>query len=165
MKTKTYVLMVSTQFPAYHKRKGEETYFPEKIMNGIQKEVNELDIDTVDKKIHTIRTNYAWWEKRINNIQAGKAELSIRYWLLPGGCYTKGNKQIEICRLDKDSGIGIQKVEYNRWTYFTIDGISGDYTFEQLAKNDGLSVDDFTEWFLNCPDELMAVIHFTKFRY
>jgi hypothetical protein len=46
-----YVLMISTVFPAYHKRKGEETRFVEKILNLI--------------KIHTIRANYQLWAKRI----------------------------------------------------------------------------------------------------
>jgi len=162
MKKKTYVLMVSKQFPAYHKRKGEETNFVEKILVALNS--RNFPFPAYDPKIHTIRKNYTFWEKRIKNILDGKAVLSIRYWLYPGGCYKKGNKQIEICKLDEKSGIGIQKLEDPKnFVYANINEKMNNW--EDIAKNDGLSCDDFGEWFKKCPDDLMAIIHFTDFRY
>ena len=36
---------------------------------------------------------------------------------------------------------------------------------EDLAKNDGLSLQDFEDWFKVFPTEPMAIIHFNSFRY
>jgi hypothetical protein len=37
--------------------------------------------------------------------------------------------------------------------------------WEDVAKNDGLSFDDFCEWFKVRQNSPMAVIHFTEWRY
>jgi hypothetical protein len=38
--------------------------------------------------------------------------------------------------------------------------------YNELSKNDGLSLPDFKAWFKNYDlSEPMAIIHFTKFRY
>ena len=172
---KTYVLTVSRYFPTTHKRKGEETGFVDKIIMGIgcpdceyTQDLSGLNISPcnschrhamVDKKIHTIRANYELWAKRINEVQEGKAILSIRYW--SGKPYN--SKQVEVCQLDKDSGIGVQKLEFNG-----LHGvINGEWiTPDILAKNDGLSYEDFREWFKNYDiHDPMAIIHFTSFRY
>jgi len=94
------------------------------------------------------------------------AILSIRKWKFPGGCYKKGNIQIEICQIDKNSGLGFQKVRWDS-TGFYIDGklLSEIKNYSSIAGNDGLSTEDFFEWFRKCPDELMIMIHFTNFRY
>jgi hypothetical protein len=148
---KTYVLTVSRIFPKTHKRAGDETYFPVEILNK--------------NKIHTIRSNYPFWAKRIKEIQEGKAILSIRYW--SGKPYK--SKQIEFCKLDKDSGIGIQKLEFHRLDleFPSTDGWQGGHlNHDNLSKNDGLSVEDFKEWFKKYDlSKPMAIIHFTDFRY
>jgi hypothetical protein len=46
---KTYILMIAKNFLATHPRKGQPTNFKEKIL--------------AKEKIHTIRHNYAHWEK------------------------------------------------------------------------------------------------------
>lgn len=159
-KIKTYVLIVSPTFPATHKRKGEKTYFVDKINKRNSAFNNFLDW----AKIHTCRKNYPLWEKRIKKIQAGEAILSIRYWLQPGGCYVPGNKQIEVCQLDKDSGIGIQIIEFIGFHAVIDYNVVTDK--EHVAKNDGLSLEDFKEWFKNYDlSKPLAIIHFTKFRY
>ena len=140
---KTYVLMVSERFPQTHKRKGELTYFPTKIKNG--------------EKIHTIRANYELWEKRAKQINDGKAILSIRYW--SGKPYN--SKQVEFCQLTK---IGLQKLDNPaNFVWAEIDGKKCNW--EDVAKNDGLSFDDFCEWFKVRQNSPMAVIHFTEWRY
>jgi hypothetical protein len=37
--------------------------------------------------------------------------------------------------------------------------------WEDIAKNDGLSFEDFCEWFKVRTSSPMAIIHFTDFRY
>ena len=140
---KTFVLTVSRTFPKTHKRAGEPTWFVEKINEG--------------KKIHTIRSNYELWAKRARQINDGKAILSIRYW--SGKPYT--SKQVEFCR---QTQIGLQKLDNPTNLIWTeIDGKKCNW--EEVAKNDGLSFDDFCDWFKVRQTSPMAVIHFSEWRY
>lgn len=146
-KIKTYIITLSQKFPAYHPRKGEPTGFRESFR------VN---------KIHTIRRNYPLWEKRITEITSGDAVLSIRQWTGKPYC----SKQIEIAKLTKDDGVGLQmffpKIDLFRPTL--IDGKSID--IPDIAHNDGLSFKDWLDWFSDYNfTEPMAIIHFTDFRY
>lgn len=162
---KTYVLTVSRYFPKTHKKSGQETYFVDKIQASIN------DVRQFRNKIHTIRANYELWAKRISEVQKGDAILSVRYW--SGKPYN--SKQIEICQLDKNSGIGIQALIFPEKNINNATVCGNDFpkptwykglTCIELSKNDGLSLDDFKEWFkkynLSNP---MAIIHFTSFRY
>ena len=161
---KTYVITLSKHFLANHKRAGEETHFKEKFLLG----QGLTDYDTPSlAKIHTIRANYPLWEKRIKEVQEGRAVLSIRQWSEKPYC----SKQVEIARLTAENGVGIQKLSFDKdkdgvasLRYFNINGKYIDR--ETLANNDGLSKEDWQEWFrgygLSKP---MAIIHFTKFRY
>jgi hypothetical protein len=151
---KTYVLTVSTKFPATHSKKGEDTCFKGKINFGI--------------KIHTIRSNYELWTKRIKEVQDGNAIISLRYW--SGKPYN--SKQVEFAILDKDSGCGVQELIFfkNKFSYPVIpndDYVIGLFlNLETLSKNDGLSFNDFQEWFKKYDiSKPMAIIHFTGFRY
>lgn len=176
---KTFVMTVSRYFPKTHKRSGYPTYFVEKILSkrfesGLISFLKLKEFEpfsmfkfmTNEPKIHTIRQNYDLWEKRAREINEGKAILSIRYW--SGKPYN--SKQIEFCKLDKDSGVGIQELFFaqNKVMFPRIinrDRITAIIP-NVLAQNDGLSLDDFKEWFKNYdPSKKMAVIHFTKFRY
>lgn len=163
-KIKTYVLMISTTFPAHHDCADEKTNFIEKIYKG--------------EKIHTIRSNYELWKKRFEKINKGEAILSVRIW--EGTPYK--SKQIEYFVFTKEDGIGIQEIFIKDWFRelyysFQIDGIyfpaktlsytdMREYYAKLIAKNDGLSFYQFKDWFrkydLNKP---LAIIHFTKFRY
>jgi len=162
---KTYVLIVSRVFPKTHKRAGEPTNFREKILEG--------------EKIHTIRANFHLWAKRVEEVQRGEAIIAIRYW--SGKPYN--SKQLRICELDKYSGVGMQELrfEYNRAEDHDYEGYDinqpllyprfcwekyHDINIIELAKNDGLSLDDFKEWFKGYDlSKPLALIHFTKFRY
>lgn len=151
---KTYVITVSQTFPKTHKRSGQKTGFPELILSKV--------------KLHTIRQNYALWNKRIQEVQKGNAILSIRVW--EGKPYN--SKQREILQLDSSTGIGIQRIEFYEdkdnipsWKYPLIDNYS-EPAIETVAENDGLFYNDFREWFKKADfSEPMAIIHFTKFRY
>ena len=150
---KTYVITLSKYFLATHKRAGEKTNFKEKFLSG--------------EKIHTIRANYPLWEKRIKEVQEGRAVLSIRQWI--GKPYR--SKQIEIATLTAKNGIGVQKlifvgndimlpvVEYGGNKFRSMDRY-------RLASNDGLSFKNWVDWFRGYDlSKTMAIIHFTKFRY
>ena len=145
---KTYVITLSRNFLAYHKRAGEETHFKEKFLSG--------------EKLHTIRANYPLWEKRIKEVQEGRAVLSIRQWT--GKPYR--SKQVEIATLTAENGVGLQRLEFTdcrlRFPYSDSEWTS----MVSLAKNDGLSLNDWVDWFGGYDlSEPMAIIHFTKFRY
>lgn len=151
---KTYVITLSQVFPVTHKRAGERTGFKEKFFNGLDKERD-------DGKLHTIRANYGLWRKRFNEIEEGKACLSVRQW--SGKPYR--SKQVELTRLTREDSIGIQEVMLkNGDAYFPFEGRH--YTISSIAKNDGLSFADWLEWFKSYDlSKPLAVIHFTHFRY
>lgn len=160
---KTFVLTVSKNFPQTHKRKGELTYFEDKIMKRYSDFNNFLGW----VKIHTIRANYELWNKRLEQVQSGKAILSVRYW--SGKPYN--SKQVEICQLDKSSGCGVQKLNFVLSKAVDIElpiieHTKGVIDPNELSKNDGLSLEDFKEWFKGYDlSKPMAIIHFTNFRY
>lgn len=151
-----YVLMISEQFPSNHPRKGEDTDFYCLITRQIKK--------------HTIRDNYKLWKKRFDKIDKGEAYLSVRIWT--GKPYRSLHH--EICKLDRNDGIGIQPL--NAFVLSccidnVYEGIDSK-RLTQLANNDGLNRDDFINWFKKYQDptkvdidETLALIHFTDFRY
>ena len=165
-KIKTYILTVSRYFPSNHPKIGQETGFVEKILSAL--------VEAPDwSKIHTIRSNYELWAKRIREVQQGTAILSLRYW--EGKPYR--SKQIEFAKLDKDSGIGIQAIilpKFLEYQKCECRVLVCDYYSESLSvvvigdlsKNDGLRLEDFKAWFKGYDlSQMMAIIHFTKYRY
>lgn len=153
---KTYVITLSERYPQGHSKAGKPTDFVEKLAVGLKK--------------HTIRRNYPLWEKRIKAIQAGEACLSIRVW--EGRPYH--SKQIELINInvnnDTFNHVGLQKIIIKPGLFHgtiapLVEGKRVDDVL-LLSKNDGLSVNDFYEWFANTPDgQEFALIHFTKLRY
>lgn len=144
---KTYALTLSKVFPKTHAREGEPTEFREKFLKK--------------EKIHTMRSSYSLWKKRIKEVQEGQAVLSIRQW--EGKAYY--SKQVEIARLTAEDGVGIQLLELtNDLSEYIIEGRH--YNYVPVAKNDGQYPDDWITWF-SCHNlsKPMAIIHFTKFRY
>lgn len=164
---KTYVITLSKQFPSGHKRAGEPTYFREKFLNAVSGEEATLtegcdDIRLVyGEKVHTIRANYPLWAKRIAEIERGEACLSIRQW----SDEPYRSKQVEIGRLTKYEGMGIQKAELTNDLSECIIG-KRYYNYVDIAKNDGLHPADWLDWFKGYDlSQPMAIIHFTHFRY
>ena len=150
---KTYYLTLSQGFPATHARAGQPTGFKENLCKT---------------KMHTIRANYEFWKNRFEQIEKGEACLSIRQWT--GKPYR--SKQVEIARLTREDGIGIQKLELELADKLfgiyhpRIDDGKGVSSIEELANNDGLSLNDWREWFKDYDlSQPMAIIHFTPFRY
>jgi hypothetical protein len=125
--------------------------FVEPLMNG--------------RKIHTIRKNYPFWKRYDGR------ECSIRIW--EGKPYR--SKQKEICK----KTIHVQPILI--YHSETLDGgkmpprFLGRYGGIEnfiLAMNDGffddernVCEDEFTDWFYDYPDGLLAILHFTDYRY
>ena len=129
-KIKTYVITLSPFFLKGHPKVGKPTRFRCKFLMGrnlsdacmwdcsfdgkdntrrscSRNAIIENGIPWNFPKIHTIRTNYQLWEKRINEVQEGNAVLSIRQW--SGKPYR--SKQTTILNLTKDDGVGIQPLK------------------------------------------------------
>lgn len=148
-KIKTYVITLSKTYLKGHPRAGQPTNFKEKFLSG--------------EKIHTIRGNYPLWEKRIKEVQEGKAILSIREWI--GVPYKE--KQTIIKDLTCDDGVGIQLLDCDKdYAYFVVPPLNYSPPKETVAANDGLLEDDFDSWFdIENLTGQKAIIHFTTFRY
>lgn len=165
---KTYVITLSQVFPTWHKRAGEPTKFRAAFLSGqtcskCKKRNHAMCTSECFSglKIHTIRANYPLWLKRITEVQQGKAVLSVRQW--SGKPYR--SPQIEIAILTNEDGLGIQELKMiDLFRPTTING--NRVELPDLAANDGLSFNDWSNWFKSYDlKQPMAIIHFTKFRY
>lgn len=165
---KTYVITLSQVFPTGHKRSGEPTKFRAAFQSGqtcskCKKRNPAMCTGECfsDLKIHTIRANYPLWLKRITEVQQGKAVLSVRQWT--GKPYR--SPQEEIAMLTSENGIGVQELKMiDLFRPTTING--NRVELSDLAANDGLSFNDWHDWFKSYDlKQPMAIIHFTKFRY
>ena len=175
-KTVHYQIAVSRTYQSTHPRKGEKTYFVEQIKNAILDGLYLLKPDgtiITGKKLHTCRKNYKLWVKRMEKVQAGLAVIDLFYWELTGGRFTRVNTKTVFATLDKDSGCGVQELKFDEgdWSYATVDVGKCDTktlfpSYNKLAGNDGLSVQDYEDWFKNSDfSKPLAIIHFTPFRY
>jgi len=190
-KIKRYRLGVSRAFPTTHPKKGQPTFFIEKIFGAFGKVVECKFCDfekyctgnctkmamTTNPKLHTCRANYPLWEKRIKEVQAGCAVIELFYW--EDKPYR--SKQVVFATLDNNSGCGVQELsplsnfmKIAKWKdaiIYSEKGDSEEHFYSEipvstLAKNDGLSLEDFKAWFKNYDlSEPMAIIQFTKFIY
>lgn len=173
---KVYVLMLSKEFPKEHPKAGEQTGFKEKLELALkaQQQLEDCPPASGMMKVHTIRTNLERWSRIMQKVQEGKAVISVRQW--NGRPYEKGNVQVELFRLGKDYGIGMQALSVMEYTdsedgveraVYCIDGKPMPMlTMKQIAENDGLAVEDWKEWFTGMSFvESLPIIHFTKFRY
>jgi len=147
------VITFSRNFPAKHPRKGQPTYFVEKIweyiaVEGIEMEdeyyrklpecdlaVSQLKTDTIWPKYHTIRRGNRW--------KVGDW-FSPRVW--SGKPYT--SKQIQFA-----PPIQIKKIWNFEMDLNGVYSINGkywmeDHEVEELARNDGLSVEDMMYWLM-----------------
>jgi len=147
---KTHVLILSQTFPKGHPDEGKPTRFGASVVQQV--------------KIHTIRNGFEDWTRKISEVLSGEAVLSVRVW--EGKPYR--SKQMEILCLDKNSGIGIQKLHsFDEDTAYFV-GDKGNVLpvpLQELANNDGLSMNEWKGWFVNNSKLPLAIIHFTNFRY
>ena len=153
MEKKKVIITLSKFFPATHSKAGSPTHFEDGLKSG--------------RKIHTIRMDKKFlWEKRCKDINSGKKFLDVREWT--GRPYNSEQR-----RLAEFQRIGLQHITM---TYSSTDAVPQAWVggkkipVEELAKNDGLSTEDFIEFFFgsklyNSNTFEGVVIHFTDFRY
>ena len=153
-KLKNYSIATPRVFPAGHPKKGAKTYLVQKILMQCKDEFGASQLP----KIHAILPNYGQWKKRIEEVIAGRAELSLNY--------TNGDQTVTIRILNHKDGIGVQSLKINKeLSSATVD--SAEVELSVLAANEGFqSAEDLMEM-LNTSDlnKAHAIIHFTKFRY
>lgn len=172
MKETTYVITLSRVFPAKHPRAGQPTNFRAAFNNAQmcakcrKKALGMCARECVVGylKNHTMRGNYDLWAKRFEKIERGEACLSVRQWT--GKSYA--SKQVEIMRLTREDGIGLQRLtfDFDELNKPRINGSVLDPSAKDLARNDGLSYEDWSNWFKGYDlSKPLAIIHFTNFRY
>ena len=177
---------VSRYFPKGHPKEGQPTYFVEKILNSLYfagkvtlEEIKNLNIKDFDwkvfetcfPKLHTCRAALDSWIKIVRKVNSGEYVLELFYW--SGKPYHKdenGIGQVVFATLDKDSGCGVQELNFIAYNIerpcIFGNGYAATNHISTLAKNDGLSLDDFKAWFKGYDlSQPMAIIQFTKFRY
>lgn len=142
---KQVVLMIAKNFLAYHKKAGQSTEFEAKIKDK--------------EKVHTIRPNYEKWKEKIEEVKSGKAELVLKQ--REGRPYHSTPNKLFI--FDEKDDVEVSKLTKTADGFFVND--TKKVEPEDLAKNDGLSLQDFEDWFKVFPTEPMAIIHFNSFRY
>ena len=153
MKKSTYPITLSKKFPANHPRHGQPTAFRTKFEERA--------------KIHTIRANFPLWKDRFARIFVGDAVLSIRQW--SGKPYH--SKQELVADLGIKDAIGIEELVFvdgdiNKPHIVKYHDQLVPVTIYDLATNDGLSVEDWLDWFKGYDlTKPLAVLHFTSFRY
>lgn len=166
---KTHVIRIAKTFMKGHPAQGSPTWFAERIYEALVENPKEFYSDKAKAlniqfapKIHTIRSNYDAWKKKIDEVNAGTAKLVLKQW---SGAPYRSN-QVELISIAKkedapDAGISCQLVECIAGSWFV------DHkrvAMKRLAENDGLHPSDFQAWFP--PNfENYALIHFTKFKY
>jgi hypothetical protein len=173
-KVKIYRMPLSRTFPAKHPRKGELTSFKENLCV---------------RKVHTIRTPYESWKKRIDEVNAGDAILVLYEWsgrpyhTSQVDLFIFGSNNPKIHRFIYEyyrplphvsvtlgDEIGVQKLFFAggdlSFPRITKDGALLALGVSCIAENDGLSSPDFRAFFkYSNLSEPLAIIHFTNFRY
>lgn len=154
------VVTLSKKFFKEHFRSGEPTEFKEKVEAGT--------------KIHTCRKNLIFWQYKIAELKKGKGVFSLRQW--SANPYRSPQEVIKDVPAEI---VGVQKLELTHHSpcsfTATVDGKP--VTVGALAKNDGLTLEEYISWFMplfrNAPGYeedkpitlTFAIIHFTEFRY
>lgn len=151
MEKKKVILTLCRVFPVAHSKSGKPTGFEGKLKSG--------------NKIHTIRYNAKGvWDERFKDISSGKKYLSVREW--SGRPYNSDQREFAIY-----DNIGLQHVTmtYNSEDSFPQVWVDKKLVpIQEVAKHDGLTVEEFVEWFFGNSKENTfegVVIHFTPFRY
>jgi hypothetical protein len=149
-KIKTHVIFIGRKFPSFHPRKGEETYFLSMIIR--------------DEKTLTIRDDYNKWSKRINEVNEGKAVISLRYWLDRPFHSTPQ----EVMRITDKNGAGCHKFQLVGSQIWVDDLPMLDHVaINQLLQKDGLNYKDFMAYHTagKAPETPKALIYFNNFRF
>jgi len=158
------VISFSRYFPVKHSRKGESTYFPEAILTSLgidytshdyymklcewnpnvrerllEDFFNNLSVD-IEPKVHTIRKGFRWdvGDMFSPRVWSGKPYSSKQIQFAPA-IKVRNVWKVDISFSMSQIMVGVP-VKKNEWYLLS----AGD-----VARNDGLDVHDFIEWFKN----------------
>jgi hypothetical protein len=145
------VIIFSRYFPSYHVKRGEPTYFVEKILQGLsldkwdlEREFNpRLSLDFFEPKYHTIRAGHRWkvGDKFSPRVWSGKPYQSKQIIIAPDIEVKKvWDFEITTAYNSEMRGDISNFIYINRKLVLLNE-------YEKLAKNDGLTVGDMCEWF------------------
>lgn len=152
MERKKVILTLCKVFPKTHSKAGINTLFAVKLFAG--------------RKLHTIRSDEKdLWSKKVADINEGKKILCVREWT--GRPYNSEQADIKqfvnVGLQDITITCGVDDEKPLAW----VDGKP--VPIETIAKNDGLELSDFIEWFFGSVHTGNVfkgkIIHFTDFRY
>lgn len=136
--------MVSKTYPNYHIMAGKPTNFKQQILDK--------------QKIHTVRSNYTLWNNIANAVNKGRGVISLREW----DSKPYRSKQIEFMQLEKISVDPVTITNDGDLVWLN-DRYLQDFEVEKFANNDGLSLNNFKDWFSR--DMQGVIINFTDFKY
>jgi hypothetical protein len=148
---KIYVITMMVKFPTQAPHVAVTTGFKKKLLSG--------------EKKTTIRQNYEFWKKRIDEVNAGRAVISVRQW--SGLPYRSEQKEI---KQFKQGEVGYQRITATGGAadigINTGDGFTmlSNKRILTVAKNDGVPIDLFRKFFKGGVLDGI-IIHFTKLRY
>lgn len=151
---KRIIIILSSRFPGYHPRRGQQTRFLDNLMKT---------------KIHTIRAGYDRWKHNLDKVMGEDFELSVREW--SGRPYN--SPQREMVALKESVGYQRISMSYDPRTGEVKAVIDGKpyHDVGRIAANDGLSLEDFKDFIFGATrseDKQLfqgIIIHFTRFRY
>lgn len=140
------VTTFSTSFPSYHPKKGEPTLFVEKILFGLIKDNYPGCGTELLKSEHVDIINFYNLEPKHHTIRAG-SRFKAGDYLLPriwtGKPYR--SKQFQFAPALEVKSVWDFYLDEHKWKLY------GDADIETIAKNDGLSIVDFLDWFRLAP--------------
>lgn len=169
------VLTFSRTFPSYHPKKGQPTYFVEKLNKSlpiwkygiiftdlIHNDIPFFDIEyykTCEKKYHTIRAGHRWkvgdkfsprvWGDDTNPKTGRSGPYQSKQIIIAPDLEVKKVWDFKIVTEDDDGESDWSYVEFLGKTYTCYGyGNHDDFKIVEIAKNDGLEIRDFYEWFL-----------------
>ncbi len=148
------VVLLSKVFFKGHPKAGQPTNFSQSVKDGCKR--------------HTVRSNYAYWEKKIAALKKQGGTLCIRQW--SGKPY---RSQQETILEVPASVVGIQQVAIAQTgvSQLSVQVDGCEIPISEIARNDGLNSVEFTEFLRPIlknsegNETTFAVIHFTDFRY
>jgi len=132
------VITFSKVFPSYHPRRGEPTFFVEKVIKSIgvgNYNVNMEAYNDVSPKHHTIRAGHRWkvGDKFSPRVWSGQPYASKQITFAPD---IKIKKIWDFAMVGDTFFINRKELHNNEWEYI-----------EALVRNDGLTLNDFCKWF------------------
>lgn len=130
--TMSTVITFSTSFPSYHRRKNQPTYFVEKMLLSLGDQT--ISPDYLPKG-HTIRAGNRWkvGDKFSPRIWSGRPYHTEQITFAP---------DVEVKKVWDFTLLGTRAFINGA----PLSGISRD-ALEVIAANDGLSYEDFLDWF------------------